>query len=54
MFENKNFQPNQPEFGWNGKFNFKPVNPSVFVWIAKIEYKNGEVKILNGDLTVVR
>jgi hypothetical protein len=50
VFEKNNFQPNDPSMGWSGFFNGEKMNPSVFVFFAKIKYLNGEIKIVKGDL----
>ena len=40
--------------GWNGNYNGQPVNPGVYVWYAEVEWLDGFVKNLAGDVTVVR
>jgi len=54
VFSNQNFQPNDESQGWNGTFRGKPVAPGVYVWVAKVVFKDGTEEILKGDLTVVR
>ena len=54
VFEYFNFQPNNPEFGWNGVYNGSTMNPAVFVYYAEIEFIDGEVEIFKGDITLVR
>jgi|GEM_PF-4411144 len=60
MFEKNDIVPNDPSVGWDGTHLKKkknkqwPRGPEVFVWYAEIEYTNGYVEILKGDVTVVR
>jgi gliding motility-associated-like protein len=52
MFEDENFQPNDPLHGWDGVFRGKRCNPGVFVYYAYVEMINGEVVMLKGDVTL--
>jgi gliding motility-associated-like protein len=54
IFENENFQPNDPTEGWDGFFNGEMLNPNVFIFFAEIEFKDGLVKIYKGDVTLTR
>ncbi len=54
VFEYYNFLPNDPAFGWDGKYRDEPMNPQVLVWFAEIEFIDGEVRLLEGDVTIVR
>lgn len=54
QFEAENFPPNDPSYGWNGKFKTKPNDPAVFVYWAELEYRDGYTEIIKGDVTVIR
>lgn len=54
VFENYEFAPNNGSEGWDGTFQNKTLNPNVYVWKALVEFKDGEVKWFNGDVTLVR
>jgi gliding motility-associated-like protein len=54
LFENLNFLPNEPEFGWSGHAKGQAVNPGVYVYVIEVEYVNGETEIFAGDVTVIR
>lgn len=54
LFENLNFLPNDPQFGWNGQAKGQDVNPAVYVYVVEVEYINGETEVFYGDITVVR
>ncbi len=54
MFELYNFQPNDPAYGWDGTHRSKPLNPGVYVYVAEVEFIDGEVVIYKGDVTLIR
>ncbi|MBN8683480.1 MAG: PKD domain-containing protein [Chitinophagales bacterium] len=54
VFENRNFQPNNPQIGWDGRDRGKAVSPGVFVWEAAVVFPDGAVEILSGDVTILR
>jgi len=54
LFENLNFLPNDPQFGWSGQAKGQNVNPGVYVYVVEVEYVNGETEVIAGDVTVVR
>lgn len=53
VFAGTDLPPNDAHSGWNGFFKGELMNPGVYVWIAEIEYLDGEVLYLTGDLTLV-
>jgi gliding motility-associated-like protein len=54
VFHQENFQPNNPNFGWDGNFAGMPMRPAVFAWKAVVEFLDGKRKVFYGDLTLVR
>jgi gliding motility-associated-like protein len=54
VFSQDRFQPNDPNFGWNGNFRGMPMNPAVFVWVAKVNYLDGTSELRKGDLILIR
>ena len=54
VYETFNFQPNDPNYGWDGEFRGEKLNPAVFVWFAEVEFIDGEVLLLKGDVTLLR
>ncbi len=54
LFETFNIQPNDPKAGWNGKFKNKKLDNGVLVYIAEIEFTDGETELYKGDLTIHR
>jgi len=54
VFEAKNFLPNDPSRGWDGRLKGSSVNPGVFAYFAVVRFIDGEVVMYKGDVTVVR
>ncbi len=54
MFEAYNFQPNAPAFGWNGTHRGREMNTGVYVFLAEIEFIDGEVVMFKGDVSLIR
>ena len=54
MFQRDNFEPNDPQSGWNGTFDGRPVVPGVYVWMITMVDKDGKEMVYTGDVTVVR
>lgn len=54
VFEVYGSQPNDPRWGWDGNYRGEPVNAAVYVWFAEIEFKNGDVEIIKGDVIIMR
>ena len=46
--------PNDPAFAWNGKVRGEQAIGAVYVWVAEVEFVDGAVEVLEGDVTVVR
>ena len=53
VWENSNFQPNDPTAGWDGTVGGMDPNPAVYVWYAEVKMRNGEKLLLKGDVTLV-
>lgn len=54
IMELREFQPNDPQFGWDGRHHDQWVNPGVYVYRAEIEFIDGVNLIFKGDVTLVR
>ena len=54
VFRKKNYQPNVPTEGWDGKFAGEEVNPGVYVYRIEILYGDGLMDQLAGDVTVIK
>ncbi|MEL6635565.1 MAG: hypothetical protein AAFW73_13915 [Bacteroidota bacterium] len=54
VFSAQNFQPNDPDFGWDGRLQGEFLNPGVFVYFAKVRFTDGRVELYKGDVTLIR
>ncbi|NNE29622.1 MAG: hypothetical protein HKN16_08290, partial [Saprospiraceae bacterium] len=56
VFRDENFQPNDPDHGWNGRMKAggEIFNPAVFVYYARVKLINGSTQIFEGDVTLIR
>lgn len=54
VFEATNFLPNDPTYGWDGVFKNKVMNNAVFVYVAEVEFVDGERILYKGDLILFR
>ena len=53
IFENKNFEPNNPGLGWNGSFGGEEAEQGVYVYLFVFE-ANGRTMKVSGDITLLR
>ena len=49
-----NFQPNDISSAWDGTVRGDKATPAVFVYYAEILFKDGELIIYKGDVTLYR
>ncbi|MFT5166183.1 MAG: gliding motility-associated-like protein [Saprospiraceae bacterium] len=54
IFESRNGFVNDTGHSWDGTFNGKDLNPAVFVYYVEVEYLDGVVEVLAGDVTLVK
>ena len=48
------FSPNDPSKGWDGHFRNEKMDPGVFAYVAEIEYVDGVVELIAGDVTLMK
>ncbi|MEM8906535.1 MAG: gliding motility-associated C-terminal domain-containing protein [Bacteroidota bacterium] len=54
IFEGTDFQPDDPDFGWDGTFRGELMNPAVFVYFAEVAFEDGRTELYKGDVTLMR
>ncbi len=54
VFERSNFPPNDFDYGWDGTHRGKLLDSAVFTWMAEIELVTGEMKLLTGDVVLLK
>lgn len=54
VHESFNFPPNEFEHGWDGTVKGELANPGLYAWFAEVNFRDGVVEILEGEVTIVR
>ena len=54
VYEAENFPPNDPAFGWDGTFKGERAAIGVYAFFARVEFIDGVVVLVEGDLQLVR
>ncbi len=54
VFENRDFMPNDPVAGWDGRIAGEKAVPEVFVYDTEILFKDGQKARYRGDVTLLR
>jgi uncharacterized repeat protein (TIGR01451 family) len=54
VFEGRDVALNTPRAGWDGVSRGQAAPPGVYVWVAEIEFLDGEKRTVGGDVTIVR
>ncbi|MBK8841987.1 MAG: gliding motility-associated C-terminal domain-containing protein [Saprospiraceae bacterium] len=54
VFERSNFIPNIESEGWDGIFKNQEMNPAVFAWVVEVNIPGEGIRILKGDITLIR
>lgn len=54
LFEQQNFQANDPNYGWDGKARGQMMQPGVYVYSIEFEILGGDVMQEKGDVSLVR
>jgi hypothetical protein len=54
VFEAHNFQPNDPQYGWDGSVGGKYLTPGVYSWFLEADLISGETRLFQGDTALLR
>lgn len=54
LFEGEDLPPGSEPLGWDGQFRGKPLPAGVYVYYAEVEFIDGEVLPVKGDVTLIR
>ena len=54
VFESSDFEVNDVNFGWNGRFHGELMDPAVFGWFTEVVFPDGTVKQFKGNVTLLR
>ena len=53
VFSRGNFLPNDPVYAWNGFFKGKKMASDVYAWFAEVEFPDGKLEVLKGEVTLI-
>lgn len=53
VFERRNFQPNDPLAGWNGKWRGRQSPAGVYPWVGQVEFEDGTRQQFAGNVTLL-
>ncbi|MCB0542064.1 MAG: gliding motility-associated C-terminal domain-containing protein [Saprospiraceae bacterium] len=54
LFEAKDFLPNDPSAGWDGRWRNRDMQPGVYVYVVELTFQDGETELYTGTVTIVR
>lgn len=54
VFEKYNFQPNDFDEGWSGRFNGEKAHLGLYVWLAMVEFRDGHREWQKGEVQLLR
>lgn len=54
VFEKRSIVPDQIHLGWDGNSNGNKTLPGVYVYVLQLEWKNGDLQLFSGDVTLLR
>jgi len=54
VYEQNDIAPNNLARGWDGTFRGELLNPGVFVYAAEMEFYDGRVAVIGGDVVLMR
>jgi hypothetical protein len=54
VHERTDAAPNDYNTYWDGNIRNREGNPGVYIYVAEVQFRNGEVLKYKGDITLVR
>ncbi len=54
VFQNRDFPPNENGFGWDGNKDGEEAPPGVYLFSLKYELINGEQRVIQGEVSILR
>ena len=54
LFSEADFLPNDPSISWDGKYKGQEVAQGVYIYFAEVEYADGFVEVVSGEIVVLR
>lgn len=50
MFSQTDFQPNDPQYAWDGTLNGSLLNQGVYIYVVEVEMLDGRIELYKGDV----
>ena len=54
LFSDESFVPNSMTEGWDGQFRGKALSNGVYIYLAEVQFIDGETVLYSGDVTLIR
>ena len=54
VFNNQNFPINNESEAWDGTFRQELTNAGAYVYIAQVQFADGNIQLFKGDITLIR
>ncbi len=54
VFGQDDFFPDEPRGSWDGRYRGNALQPAVFVWTLSVEFEDGTMELLSGDVFLKR
>ncbi len=54
LYERENFPANREVLGWDGRMRGREMEPGIYVYVAEIEFIDGEVILYRGDVLLAK
>lgn len=54
LYQRSNLAPMDTVNGWDGQFQGRDASTDTYVWVAEIEFEDGEIEVFKGDVALLR
>lgn len=54
VYEKRNFLPNDPQIGWDGKWRGRQSPAGVYAWVAQVAFLDGRRERFSGNVTLIQ
>ena len=54
LYQRSNMLPMDTINGWDGQFQGRDASTDTYVWVAEIEFEDGEIEVFKGDVALLR
>jgi hypothetical protein len=54
LYQRTNLAPIDAINGWDGQFQGRDASTDTYVWVAEIEFEDGEIEVFKGDVALLR